>query len=75
MFPPAPGRLSTTTGWFQLSFILWATTRPVMSMLLPGPIGITMRTGFVGNSAPCAAPMIATSASAQSRKAEVERRK
>jgi hypothetical protein len=60
MFPPAPGRLSTTTGWFQLSFIFWATTRPVMSMLLPGPIGITMRTGRAGNSCATAALAAAT---------------
>jgi hypothetical protein len=46
--PPAPARLSTITVWFHASVSFCASTRQTMSMLLPAPIGTTMRTGFVG---------------------------
>src|SRR5688572_15694155 len=54
MVPPAPARLSTISGCPHRSFSFWPSTRPIMSMLLPGPIWITMRTGRVGNAASCA---------------------
>src|SRR5215831_1676501 len=52
MLPPAPGLFSTTTDWPQISCKRLPTRRAVMSVDPPGVNGTTMRTGFVGQSAP-----------------------
>src|SRR5262245_40895119 len=48
MTPPAPARLSTTTGWPIASWIFAATMRAVESVTPPGAKGTTIRTGFDG---------------------------
>ena len=49
--PPAPVRLSTTTGWPSSSDILGATRRVMMSVEVPAPKGTTTRTGRFGKAA------------------------
>src|SRR6476660_25764 len=48
MVPPAPPRLSITTGWPRLSCSFWPSTRPTMSVPPPGGYGTTRRIGRVG---------------------------
>src|SRR5438309_1229153 len=48
MMPPAPGRLSATTGWPIWSDKRWASVRPMKSTTPPGVYGNTRRTGFDG---------------------------
>jgi hypothetical protein len=50
MVPPAPARFSASTGWFHISASLAATTRPMMSVELPGVNEMTSRTGLLGNA-------------------------
>ncbi len=46
--PLAPGRFSTITCWPRRSLIFGAMRRDMMSVVLPGGKGTTMRTGFDG---------------------------
>ena len=48
MPPPAPGRLSTTTGWPHASCSFCAMPRPMMSSGPPGGNGTTKRIGLAG---------------------------
>src|SRR6476620_4187125 len=45
---PAPGRVSTITGWPSRSESGGAIVRASVSAALPGPLGATIRTGFTG---------------------------
>src|SRR5574337_1286275 len=56
--PPAPGRLSTSTGWPSLVPRILASTRAVLSVMPPGVKGTTKVMGLVGQLSPaaCAAP-------------------
>src|SRR5438477_792363 len=56
MLPPAPGRLSTTTGCFQLAVIFSASMRAIRPPALPGGKGTTKRTGLAGYVCAAAAP-------------------
>src|SRR6201986_3297458 len=51
MLPPAPGLLSITTDWPQISARRLPIRRAVMSVEPPGVNGTTMCTGFVGHVA------------------------
>jgi hypothetical protein len=46
--PPAPGRLSMTTGWLSRSASLWPTARAVRSATPPAAFGTITRIGRVG---------------------------
>ena len=62
--PPAPVRLSTTTGWPSSSDIFGATRRVMMSVEVPAPKGTTTRTGRFGKAA---APAVGWAAARRSR--------
>src|SRR4029077_1547072 len=49
MLPPAPGRLSTSTGCFQASPSFWPSARATVSTAPPAANGTTIRTGLEGN--------------------------
>src|SRR4029077_15839590 len=49
--PPAPERLSMTTGTFHFSLSISPISRAKKSALLPGVCGTMTRTGFKGKSA------------------------
>src|SRR5882757_6346731 len=51
MLPPAPPRLSITTGWPSAAEIRSATRRPTMSALPPAANGTIIRIGRSGNAA------------------------
>src|SRR4051794_7337684 len=54
--PPAPARLSITTGWCNASEIFWPTMRPRMSVVPPAAKGTISVIGLEGQaSAACAA--------------------
>ena len=57
--PPAPGRLSMTTGWPRLTDSCCATARAVRSATPPAPKGTTMRRGLEGKAA-CAQALLKT---------------
>src|SRR5436190_2915774 len=63
MLPPAPARLSTTTGWPRISVSCCPVRRAMMSAGPPGAKGITKRTGLAGQVCACA-DVTAASASA-----------
>jgi hypothetical protein len=46
--PAAPGRLSTTTGWPNVSYNAGAISRAMMSLPPPGANGPTHRIGRLG---------------------------
>src|SRR5262249_24739321 len=48
MLPPAPPRLSITTGWPRLSWSFCPSTRPTMSVPPPAGYGTMSRIGWVG---------------------------
>ena len=48
--PPAPGLLSTTTGWPRAAAIFWPTVRAVRSAAPPGALGTTIRSGLAGKA-------------------------
>ncbi len=54
IMPPAPGRLSTTTGWPSSSLRPGATARALISTLPPGANGTTIRMGLTGKVCACA---------------------
>ena len=53
--PPAPGRLSTITGWPHAALSRSPTMRAITSVALPGVNGTMIRIGFARiGAAPCA---------------------
>ena len=48
MISDAPGRLSTSTCWFQLSVSFWPRMRAMPSLLPPGATGTIKRIGRLG---------------------------
>src|SRR5574343_1431184 len=50
MLPPAPARLSTTTGWPSSALSAWPTMRARMSVVPPAEKGTTMVMGLEGNA-------------------------
>src|SRR3954471_606903 len=64
--PPAPGLLSTITGWRNASCNLPPTSRASTSTAPPAANGTMMRTGLLGKFCAEAAPHGATSAAAVS---------
>jgi hypothetical protein len=48
IMPPAPGRFSTSTGCPMASLSFGAMMRPMMSIVLPGAKGATIRIGLSG---------------------------
>ena len=55
--PPAPGRLSTMTGWPKRSDSFCATARTVRSATPPAPKGTTMRRGLLGKGVWASSPL------------------
>jgi hypothetical protein len=55
MLPPAPARLSTTTGWPRSLLMYWPTTRARMSVVPPAENGTTIVIGLLGKAWACAA--------------------
>src|ERR1700676_4333172 len=59
MFPPAPVRLSITTGWPHASVSFLPTSRPNVSAIPPTGNGTTMRIGLSGYVGTCADARVA----------------
>src|SRR5690349_2077309 len=66
MFPPAPGRLSTITGCFQVSISFCPRARATVSTAPPAANGTTIRTGLAGYAWATAPVAVAAEASAMS---------
>ena len=62
--PPAPGRLSTITGWPSAVDRRWAMKRPMTSAPPPGANGTMIVMGFAGQA--CAKAVAATATASAS---------